>query len=105
MWLYGTDLEYIEAGASNIFILWKRKDGRKELIAAPFDDKLILDGITRRSCLELAHETQSNNIVITERKYSINRVIEADSKGRILGAFAAGTTVSTLTIKKMTFLV
>ncbi|CAH0024810.1 unnamed protein product [Clonostachys rhizophaga] len=92
LWLYGPDLEYIEAGASNFFILWKRKDGRKELIAAPFDNKLILDGITRRSCLELAHERLSNNIVITERKYSINRVIEADSKGRILEAFAAGTT-------------
>ncbi|CAG9945552.1 unnamed protein product [Clonostachys rosea f. rosea IK726] len=88
---YGPSLKCIEAGASNFFVLWKRMDGRKELIVAPLDDKLIMDAVTRRSCLELARERLGDNIVITERKYSIDGVIEADSEGRILEAFAAGT--------------
>ena len=94
LWLYGPEGECTEAGASNFFVLWKRKDGRKELITAPLDDKLILDGVTRRSVLELARERLGDDIEITERKYSIDEVLEADSEGRILEAFAAGTAVS-----------
>lgn len=94
LWLYGEQGECTEAGASNFFLLWKRKDGKTELITAPLDDKLILDGVTRRSCLDLAHERLGDDIIITERKYTIAEVIEADSEGRILEAFAAGTAVS-----------
>lgn len=94
LWLYGPDGECTEAGASNFFVLWKRKDGKKELITAPLDDKLILDGVTRRSCLELVRERLSDDIIVTERKYSIAEVIEASDEGRILESFAAGTAVS-----------
>lgn len=94
LWLYGPQGECTEAGASNFFIIWKRKsDGKKELITAPLDDKLILDGVTRRSCLELARERLSGELEITERKYTIDEVIEADAEGRLLESFAAGTAV------------
>jgi len=91
LWLYGAQSECTEAGASNFFIVWKRKDGKKELITAPLDDKLILDGVTRRSCLEIARERLADELEVTERKYTIDEVLEADSEGRILEAFAAGT--------------
>ncbi|KAM6520149.1 hypothetical protein FALCPG4_013701 [Fusarium falciforme] len=91
LWLYGAQGECTEAGASNFFVIWKRKDGKKEIITAPLDDKLILDGVTRRSCLELARERLGDEFEITERKYNIAEVIEADAEGRIIEAFAAGT--------------
>jgi len=91
LWLYGPNGECTEAGASNFFVVWKRKDGKKELITAPLDDKLILDGVTRRSCLEIVREKLAGEIEVTERKYSIDEVLEADAEGRILEAFAAGT--------------
>lgn len=94
LWLYGAQGECTEAGASNFFVVWTRKDGKKEIITAPLDDKLILDGVTRRSCLELARERLADEYVITERKYTISEVLEADAEGRILEAFAAGTAVS-----------
>ncbi|UKZ74922.1 hypothetical protein TrVFT333_002592 [Trichoderma virens FT-333] len=91
LWLYGKDGECTEAGASNFFVVWKRKDGKKELITAPLDDKLILDGVTRRSILELARERLGDELEVTERKYTIDEVIEADAEGRLLESFAAGT--------------
>lgn len=94
LWLYGTQGECTEAGASNFFIVWKRKDGKKELITAPLDDKLILDGVTRRSCLDIVRERLGDELEITERKYTIDEVVEADAEGRILESFAAGTAVS-----------
>ncbi|CEJ80568.1 Putative Branched-chain-amino-acid aminotransferase [[Torrubiella] hemipterigena] len=91
LWLYGPQGECTEAGASNFFVLWKRKDGKTELITAPLDDKLILDGVTRRSVLDIAREKLSDEIEITERKYTIDEVVEADAEGRIIESFAAGT--------------
>ncbi|KAM0256592.1 hypothetical protein ACHAQJ_004879 [Trichoderma viride] len=91
LWLYGKDGECTEAGASNFFVVWKRKDGKKELITAPLDDKLILDGVTRRSILQLARERLGDEVEVTERKYTIDEVIEADAEGRLLESFAAGT--------------
>lgn len=88
--------ECTEAGASNFFVVWRRpEDGRRELLTAPLDDKLILDGVTRRTCLDLARERLADdNLVVTERKYTIAELVRADAEGRILEAFAAGTAVS-----------
>ncbi|KAI9162908.1 branched-chain amino acid aminotransferase [Paramyrothecium foliicola] len=93
LWLYGSQGECTEAGASNFFVVWRRKDGKKELITAPLDDKLILDGVTRRSCLEIARERFAGELEVTERKYTIAELEEADAEGRILESFAAGTAV------------
>ncbi|KAM0332413.1 hypothetical protein ACHAQA_002693 [Verticillium albo-atrum] len=91
LWLYGEQGECTEAGGANFFVVWKRKDGKTELVTAPLDDKLILDGITRRSCLELARERLSGDLDVVERKYTIAEVIEADADGRLLECFVAGT--------------
>ncbi|KAI0137948.1 branched-chain amino acid aminotransferase [Hypoxylon sp. NC0597] len=91
LWLYGREGYCTEAGASNFFVLWKTKEGKNQLITAPLDDRLILDGVTRRSVLQLARERLSDEIEVVERKYTIQEVMEADSEGRLLEAFAAGT--------------
>ncbi|KAJ5100142.1 hypothetical protein N7532_007143 [Penicillium argentinense] len=94
LWLYGTEGFCTEAGGSNFFVLWKRKDGKKELMTAPLDDQLILDGVTRRSCIELARERLKDEIEVTERKFTIEDLQEAAAENRLIESFAAGTAVS-----------
>ncbi|OTB07017.1 hypothetical protein M426DRAFT_54406 [Hypoxylon sp. CI-4A] len=91
LWLYGKEGYCTEAGASNFFVVWKSKEGKTQLITAPLDDRLILDGVTRRSVLQLARERLGDEIEVMERKYNIEEVKEADSEGRLVEAFAAGT--------------
>ncbi|RYP10807.1 hypothetical protein DL764_000429 [Monosporascus ibericus] len=91
LWLYGPDGECTEAGASNFFMVWKTKEGKTQLVTAPLDDRLILDGVTRRSVLQLLRERLAGEVDVVERKYTIKEVMEADSEGRVVEAFAAGT--------------
>ncbi|KAK3942310.1 aminotransferase [Diplogelasinospora grovesii] len=92
LWLYGPQGECTEAGASNFFVVWKAKDtGKIQLVTAPLDDRLILDGVTRRSIVELAKDRLAGEVEVVERKYTIDEVLEADSEGRLVEAFAAGT--------------
>ena len=96
LWLYGAQGECTEAGASNFFILWRAKEsegGKLQLVTAPLDDRLILDGVTRRSCVELARDRLADEVEVVERKYTIDEVLEAGKEGRIVEAFAAGTAV------------
>ena len=45
LWLFGEDQEVTEAGAMNVFILWKNKEtGRTELVTPPLDSGMILPG-------------------------------------------------------------
>lgn len=95
LWLYGRESYCTEAGASNFFVVWRSKEtGRTQLVTAPLDDKLILDGVTRRSILQLARERLGDEVEVVERKYTIDEVLEADSEGRMIESFAAGTAVS-----------
>ncbi|KAJ5967321.1 hypothetical protein N7501_003569 [Penicillium viridicatum] len=91
LWLYGPEGDCTEAGGSNFFVIWKRKDGKKELITAPLDDQLILNGVTRRSCLDLVRERLKDEVEVTERKFTIGEIQEAATEGRLLESFAAGT--------------
>ncbi|KAF3760772.1 putative branched-chain amino acids aminotransferase [Cryphonectria parasitica EP155] len=92
LWLYGPEGYCTEAGASNFFVVWKSKEtGRPQIVTAPLDDKLILDGITRRSLLQLARERLGDEAEVVERRYSIDEVVEADREGRLIESFAAGT--------------
>ncbi|KAG5936500.1 hypothetical protein E4U59_004986 [Claviceps monticola] len=92
LWLYGQQGECTEAGASNFFVVWQRPGDREiEIVTAPLDDKLILDGVTRRSCLDVMRERLGSGVHVTERKYTIDDLLEADAEGRLLESFAAGT--------------
>jgi branched-chain amino acid aminotransferase len=96
-----------EAGASNFFVLWKSKEGKLQLVTAPLGDKIILDGVTRRSILQLARERLVNGIgslgpvEIVERQFTMNDIVEAVKVGRMVEAFVAGTAVSCLQIPRV----
>ena len=83
-----------EAGASNFFMVWKTKEGKTQLVTAPLGDKIILDGVTRRSILQLTRERLGDELEIVEREFTMEDVVEAVNEGRIVEAFAAGTAVS-----------
>ncbi len=110
LWLLGKECNVTEAGASNFFVVWRDREGRVQLLTAPLGDKIILDGVTRRSVLQLARErlgvgeadpgTEVNGglegLEIVERTYTMQEVAEAVDEGRLIEAFACGTAVSLL---------
>ncbi|UAM97093.1 branched-chain amino acid aminotransferase [Polaribacter litorisediminis] len=71
-----------EAGAMNIFI--RIND---TLITSPTSDR-ILDGITRKSILQIAED---NGIATEVRKISVGEVVEAAKNGNLKEMFGAGT--------------
>lgn len=91
-----------EAGASNFFVIWRAKEtGKLQLVTAPLGDKIILDGVTRRSILQLSRERLTSTsksglepFEIVERNFTMGDIVEAVEEGRIVEAFAAGTAVS-----------
>ncbi|KAI9811632.1 MAG: hypothetical protein M1827_005381 [Pycnora praestabilis] len=101
LWLFGNQCEVTEAGASNFFVVWRTREGKVQLVTAPLGDKIILNGVTRRSVLDLASERLSKSwegadnkfegLEVVERKFTMSEVEEAIEEGRLVEAFAAGT--------------
>ncbi|PQE11626.1 putative branched-chain-amino-acid mitochondrial precursor protein [Rutstroemia sp. NJR-2017a WRK4] len=107
LWLFGPDYQVTEAGASNFFVVIRNKTtSALELITAPTTDKIILDGVTRRSVLDLAQSRLTANspylsssenktpitpLEIVERTYSMLEIEEAQKEGRLMEAFTSGT--------------
>lgn len=101
LWLFGGERQVTEAGASNFFIVWEGKDGKRELVTASLESQVILPGVTRRSVLELARERLASPsatglppVDVVERPFTIGEVEEAWKEGRIIEAFVSGTAVS-----------
>ena len=83
LWLDAIEHKYIEeVGSSNAFFVIGN-----EVITAPLAGT-ILPGITRDSVLTLLREW---GVPATERKLSIDEVIDAAKKGQLKEAFASGT--------------
>lgn len=83
IWTDDNAHEYIEeAGAMNIFI--RIND---TLITAPTNDR-ILDGITRKSIIEIA---KSEKIPVEVRPITVSEVIKAAKNGSLKEMFGAGT--------------
>ncbi|PSR97035.1 branched-chain amino acid aminotransferase [Coniella lustricola] len=92
LWLYGPEGYCTEAGASNFMVVWTDKEsGKTQIVTAPLDDSIILDGITRRSLLQLARDRLGDEVEVVEKKYTMNEVIEAQREGRLRETFAVGT--------------
>ncbi len=104
LWLFGERSEVTEAGASNFFVVWRSKEGRVEVVTAPLEEKIILDGVTRRSVLQIVRErlttgssggllkgTGMEGVRVVERTYGIGEIVEASREGRLLEAFVCGT--------------
>jgi branched-chain amino acid aminotransferase len=103
LWLFGEGAEVTEAGASNFFVVWRSKEGRVEVVTAPLEERIILDGVTRRSVLQIVSERLASGnggllegtgveaVRVVERKYGIGEIVEAGREGRLLEAFLCGT--------------
>lgn len=83
IWTDASEHQYVEeSGTMNaIFII----DGR---LVTPALSTSILDGITRRSILQLAHDW---GMPVEERKVSIFELLEAQRAGKLQEAFGVGT--------------
>ena len=83
IWTDDNTHEYIEeAGAMNIFI--RIND---TLITSPTNDR-ILDGITRKSIIEIAEDLKIN---VEVRKISVSEVVAAAQSGSLKEMFGTGT--------------
>lgn len=83
LWLDGKEQKYVEEiGTSNAFFVIG-----DEIITAPLSGT-ILPGITRDSCLTVL---KSKGYKVSERKLSIDEIMEAYDKGEFKEMFASGT--------------
>jgi branched-chain amino acid aminotransferase len=83
IWTDDNTHEYIEeAGAMNIFV--RIND---TLITGPTSDR-ILDGITRKSILDIAKDEGIN---VEVRKFTVTEIVEASKNGSLKEMFGAGT--------------
>ncbi|MCJ1440043.1 MAG: hypothetical protein MMC23_000525 [Stictis urceolatum] len=90
LWLFGQEGKVTEAGASNFFVVWKGVDGGLEMVTAPLEGRIILDGVTRRSVLELARE-RLPEVGVVEREFTMEEISKAEREERLVEAFAVGT--------------
>ena len=83
LWLDGVERKYIEeVGAMNMFFVLGDE------VVTPALSGSILSGITRKSVLELLRSWGMN---ATERRLSIDEVVEAYKNGKLSEAFGTGT--------------
>jgi len=83
LWLDGVEQKYIEeVGAMNIFFVIDDE------IVTPELNGSILPGITRKSVIEL---TKHWGQKVTERKISIDEVMDAHASGSLKEVFGSGT--------------
>lgn len=83
LWLDATTRKNIEeVSAMNVFFIVEGK------LVTPAAGDTILDGITRKSVIEIANDW---GIKVEERLISIDEIIEAYKSGKVQEAFSAGT--------------
>ncbi|CAK5039362.1 unnamed protein product [Meloidogyne enterolobii] len=101
LWLSGEDEKITEVGVMNCFLLIKDKNGELELITPPTEDGLVLEGIVRESCLEIAKEWNEFNISI--RYPTMNEIKKAINEERVLQFFGTGTACGVMPISKIIY--
>ncbi|MFT8321656.1 MAG: branched-chain amino acid aminotransferase [Bacillus sp. (in: firmicutes)] len=83
LWLDGVEKKYIEeVGAMNVFF---KINGE---VITPVLNGSILEGVTRRSIIELLKHW---NIPVTERKITVEEIFAAQKSGELEEAFGTGT--------------
>ena len=95
IWTDDCTHEYLEeAGTMNVF--FRIND---TLITGPVSDR-ILDGVTRKSIIELA---QSKGISVEVRKIKVSEIVEAAQNGTLREIFGAGTAVTVSPVKSFSY--
>lgn len=84
LWLDGVERKYVEeVGTMNVFFVL---DG--EVVTPSLETGSILGGITRMSCIEILKDWGCN---VSERRISVEELVQAYDEGRLLEAFGSGT--------------
>ncbi|KAF5717151.1 branched-chain amino acid aminotransferase [Fusarium mundagurra] len=92
LWLLGEEGQVTEAGASNFFaVVRDEKTSKPVLLTAPLTDRVILDGVTRRSVLDLVKSRLSEELEVREAKFTIKDIEKAWRNGLLQEAFVSGT--------------
>ncbi|KAH6889407.1 aminotransferase [Thelonectria olida] len=102
LWLFGDDKYVTEAGASNFFVIWRRKDsGKLELVTSSLSTGVVLPGITRQSVLEISRERLGKETAaqfsdleplgVVEKAFTMDEIVEAHGEGRLVECFVTGT--------------
>jgi len=95
LWLDAKEKKYVEeVGSMNICFV---EDGK--LVTSPLHGT-ILDGITRRSVIEIA---RYNGLAIEERALSVDEIFDGVESGRITEAFGTGTAVVISPVGQFTY--
>jgi branched-chain amino acid aminotransferase len=96
LWLDGVELKYVdEVGAMNIMFIIDN-----ELVTPTLEQGSILPGVTRMSVLELAKEM---GIKVSERKISIDEIVEANQNGKLQECFGTGTAAVISPVGQLTY--
>ncbi len=96
LWLDGVDLKYVdEVGAMNIMFVID-----DEIVTPTLEQGSILPGITRMSVLELAKDM---GMKVSERRISIQEIMEAHKNGRLKECFGTGTAAVISPVGQLTY--
>jgi branched-chain amino acid aminotransferase len=107
LWLFGPEGYVTEAGAANFFVVWRHAETNKlQLVTAPLSDGLILNGVTRRSVMDLTRErlaSGEDGLEVVEQRLTIGDIIKAFDDGRLLEAFVSGTAYFIVGVEEITW--
>jgi branched-chain amino acid aminotransferase len=93
IWMDGREFKHVEeSGTMNVFFVVGDK------VITPQLDGCILDGVTRKSCIQLL---KAKGVAVEERKITIDELIAAHGRGELTEAFGTGTAASVADIKSI----
>ncbi len=99
LWLDAHERRYVEeCGVINVFFVLG--DGCAPRVVTPELSGTILPGITRDSVLTLMRDA---GVAVEERRISIDEVLEAYGKGRLLECFGTGTAATLSHVRRLRY--
>lgn len=86
LWLDARDHKYVEeVGSMNIFFVLDKEIVTPALVGS------ILPGITRNSCLQVLRKYKFKDYTVSERRVSMDEIVQAYKDGKLREAFGSGT--------------
>ena len=87
----------------NVFMLWKTRYGKLELVTPP-NDGCIFNGTVRKSIVELAEEIErESGVKVVEKNISVHEMISAHHEGRLLEFFGCATSCNIQPVSRIVY--